>query len=279
MSISIITDIPEWVRPLAGLLESMGSPVQVADSPEEVLRNGLVVNRVSTLLAAKDHARAERIAASLRAWEGEGRIVINGSYCFEVGCSKRAQAILFEGCAVATPRTSPAVSGGRALPGRAVLLKPSAGGFGQGIRRLADDEPAPDDLFGAEEGWIEQELLTPADGCVHRIEILGPDILYEARSPVQPDQFNYCLAHSEAEVVLLPPHAIDPKIAAAVRKISRAAKMDLGSVEYLLNEEGDAVFIDLNPVSSFHPGAVAVLGSDPLETTASYLIRRSVGSV
>lgn len=122
-------------------------------------------------------------------------------------------------------------------------------------------------------------MLTPADGCVHRIEILGSDILYEARSPVQPNQFNYCLAHPEPEAVLLSPLEINPEIAEAVRKILRAARMELGAVEYLLDENGDPFFIDLNPVSSLHPGAAAVLGSDPLATTASYLIRRFQDSV
>jgi len=63
----------------------------------------------------------------------------------------------------------------------------------------------------------------------------------------------------------------------AVKKILRAARMELGAVEYLLDEKDNPVFIDLNPVSSFHPGATAVLGRDPLDTTASYLIHRSAG--
>ena len=177
-----------------------------------------------------------------------------------------------------TPRTLPAVPGGRALPGRPVLLKPPAGGFGKGIRSLAAAEPAPVDLFAAEAGWIEQELFIAPDRCVHRIEILGSDILYEACSPVQPNQFNYCLAHAESEVVLLSAQEISPQIAEAVRKISRAARMELGAVEYLLDEEGNPVFIDLNPVSSLHPRAATVLGSDPLEATASYLIRRATAN-
>jgi len=257
----------------------MGCNVRIAESHGEILPDGLIVNRVSTLLAEKDKARANRIADSFRGWEDEGRSVINGSHCFHVGCSKLAQANLFEECGVRTPRTSLAVSGGRALPGRPVLLKPPAGGFGKGIRSLADDEPAPEDLFDSQEGWIEQEILTPADGCVHRIEILGPDILYEVRSPISPNHFNYCLAHPEPEAVLLPPLEINPEIAAAVRKILRAAKMELGAVEYLLDENGDAFFIDLNPVSSLHPGAATVIGSDPLATTASYLIRRFKESI
>jgi hypothetical protein len=274
MSILILTDIPEWVRPLVGLLESRGIKVQVADDPQQIAANGLIVNRVSALLAERDKARADRITHSLRTWEAEGRSVINGSFCFQTGYSKLAQAKLFNDCGVLTPQTYPAVPGGRAIHGKAVLLKPPAGGFGRGIRMLEDDEPAPDGLFSREEGWIEQEMLTAADGCVHRIEVLGSDILYEASSPLRADEFNYCMANPESDVTLKPPSEIAPKVTESVKKILQAAKMELGAVEYLVNERGDPVFIDLNPVSSFHPGATAVLGYDPIDATASYLIDR-----
>ena len=277
MSISILTDVPEWVRPLVSLLESRGTSVHVTDDPEEIVANGLIVNRVSALLAERDKARADRITHSLQAWEAEGRSVVNGSLCFQIGYSKLAQARLFTECGVRTPQTYPAVPGGRAIQGKAVLLKPPAGGFGRGIRRLENGEPAPDGLFNRDEGWIEQELLTAADGCVHRIEVLGSDVLYEARSPIQADQFNYCLAHPESDVTLWPPRDIAPKVTESVKKILRAAKMELGAVEYLLDEEDNPIFIDLNPVSSFHPGATAVLGRDPLDATASYLVHRSAG--
>jgi hypothetical protein len=275
MSILILTDIPEWVRPLVDLLESRGIKVQVADDPEQILTNGLIVNRVSSLLAEGDRARADLITNSLRTWETEGRSVINGSFCFQTGYSKLAQAKLFTECGVCTPRTHPAVPGGRAIHGKAVLLKPPAGGFGRGIRMLGDGETAPDRLFSREEGWIEQEMLTAADGCVHRVEVLGSDILYEARSPLRADEFNYCMAHPESDVTLWSPPEIAPKVTEAVKKIIQAARMELGAVEYLLDEKENPVFIDLNPVSSFHPGATAVLGRDPLEATASYLIHRS----
>jgi glutathione synthase/RimK-type ligase-like ATP-grasp enzyme len=275
MSILILTDIPEWVRPLVDLLELRGIEVQVADDPEEILANGLIVNRVSSLFADRNKAQAGRITNSLRTWEVEGRSVINGSFCFQTGYSKLAQAKLFTDCGVRTPQTYPAVPGGRAIHGKAVLLKPAAGGFGRGIRALEDGEPAPAGLFSRQEGWIEQEMLTAADGCVHRIEVLGSDILYEARSPLKADEFNYCMAHPESDVTLWPPHEIAPKVIESVKKILHAARMELGAVEYLLDEKDNPVFIDLNPVSSFHPGATAVLGHDPLDATASYLIHRS----
>jgi len=277
MSILILTDIPEWVRPLVDLLKSRGIKVQVADDPEQIVANGLIVNRVSSLLAERDKARADRITNSLRIWETEGRFVINGSFCFQTGYSKLAQAKLFSECGVRTPQTYPAVPGGRAILGQSVLLKPPAGGFGRGIQKLEDSEPAPDGLFSPQEGWIEQEMLTAADGCVHRIEVLGSDILYEASSPLRADEFNYCMAHPESDVTLRPPSEISPKVTEPVKKILQAARMELGAVEYLLDEKDNPVFIDLNPVSSFHPGATAVLGCDPLDATASYLIHRFAG--
>jgi hypothetical protein len=124
MSILILTDIPEWVRPLVDLLEPRGIKVQVADDPEEIVANGLIVNLVSSLLAERDKARADRITHSLRTWEAEGRSVINGSLCFQTGYSKLAQAKLFTECGVLTPLTYPAVPGGRAIHGQAVLLLP-----------------------------------------------------------------------------------------------------------------------------------------------------------
>jgi glutathione synthase/RimK-type ligase-like ATP-grasp enzyme len=277
MSILILTDSPEWIRPLVDLLELRGIKVQVADDPDEIEANGLIVNRVSSLLAERDKARADRLTHSLRTWEGEGRLVINGSLCFQTGCSKLAQAKLFTECGVLTPLTFPAIPGGRAIDGQAVLLKPPAGGFGRGIQMLEDGKSAPDGLFSPEQGWIEQEMLIAADGCVHRIEVLGSDILYEARVHLQANEFNYCLAHPESDVTLWSPREIAPKVTESVKKILRAAKMELGAVEYLLDEKNNPVFIDLNPVSSFHPGATAVLGRDPLDTTASYLIHRSAG--
>lgn len=277
MSILILTDIPEWVRPLVGLLESRGIKVQVTDDPEQIAANGLVVNRVSALLAERDKARADRITNSLRTWESEGRSVINGSFCFQTGYSKLAQAKLFNDCGVLTPQTYPAVPGARAIHGKTVLLKPPAGGFGRGIRILEDGKPAPDGLFSRGEGWIEQEMLTAADGRVHRIEVLGSDILYEASSPLQADKFDYCLAHPESDVTLRPPREIAPKVTGSVKKILQSANMQLGAVEYLLDEKGNPIFIDLNPVSSFHPAATDVLGYDPIDATAAYLIQRSAG--
>jgi len=271
----IFTDIPVWVRPLVRALEARGTDVQVSDKPEAIRAGDAVVNRISTRVARKQPEQAAAMRAALERWEAEARLVINGAHCLELGFSKWAQVELIRQCGAATPRTEPAQAGRRRIPDQAILLKPPAGGFGRGIRRLEAGEPVPDDLEGSgEDAWVEQVILEPSDGAVHRVETLGGEALYEAVSPITPDCFDYCLAHASPEVALKPASALPGPIAGAVADIMRRAKMELGSVEYLLDSEGRPWFIDLNPVSSLHPGAKELLDRDPIDCIADYLCDR-----
>jgi hypothetical protein len=48
--------------------------------------------------------------------------------------------------------------------------------------------------------------------------------------------------------------------------------MDVGSVEYLIPKgESTASFFDINPVSTNHPKAAALLGFDPYKKLAEWL--------
>jgi len=274
MTISIFTDIPVWVRPLARALNDTGANVVVVEEPDAVADTGMIVNRMSSGLVGKMPERAIAFQDAFAEWARVGRMVINGADCYRIGHSKLAQGGLFEQCGVKTPQTRAAIPGGRALPGLPVLLKPSAGGFGKGIFELEPNEYAPDSLFTSADGWVEQERITAADGMVHRIEILGDRILYEARSPITPGEYNYCLAHAESTVTLSSEEDLPPTITQPSLRIASMAGMELGAVEYLVDASGEPVFIDFNPVSSLHPRASDLLGEDPIVTTANYLIRR-----
>lgn len=276
MRFFIFTDIPVWVRPLVHALEAKGADVRVSDCPEAIRDDDIVVNRTSTRVARKQPEQATAMAAALQRWGSEGRLVINGAACSELGFSKWAQFKLLRQCGAATPLTALARVGERRIPDHAVLLKPAAGGFGRGIRRLEAGEPVPHqiekDAFG---GWVEQVILKPSDGAVHRVETLGGKALYEAISTIAPDRFDYCLAHSAPDVVLRPPTALPATTAETIGTIMREAGMELGSVEYLLDDDGQPWFIDINPVSSLHPEAKVVLGRDPIDCLADYLCGRA----
>lgn len=275
---TILTDIPVWVRPLAEALRRRGVDVDVVQRPEEIPDDSIVVNRISTRVARKQPELAECMRQALLRCEEESRLVVNGARCLEVGFSKLAQAKLFEACGVRIPRTTEARPRVRSLPECTVLLKPPAGGFGRGILRLEPGEPPPESLpSGLPEPWVEQEVIAPVDGAVHRTETLGGKILYEASSPILPDCFDYCLAHGDAEVALRPGSEVPSPLKAAVAGIVRAAGMELGSVEFVLNADNHPVFIDLNPVSSLHPEAADILGTEPVERIAEYLLDRGRG--
>lgn len=278
MRFTLLTEIPVWVRPLAGALRRRGADVDVIQRPDEIPDDSIVVNRISTRVARKQPELAESMRQALLRCEKESRLVVNGAFCLEVGFSKLAQAKLFEASGVRIPRTAEAQPGVRSLPECTVLLKPPAGGFGRGILRLEPGEPPPESLpSGLPEPWVEQEVIAPVDGAVHRTETLGGKVLYEASTPIVPDCFDYCLAHGDAEGTLLPGSALPLPLQADVAGIVRAAGMELGSVEYVLNADDHPVFIDLNPVSSLHPDAVDTLGKEPLERIAEYLLDRGRG--
>lgn len=274
MNISIFTDIPVWVRPLARALEAAGARVVVATEPCGVADAGLIVNRVSSSLVAKMPQRAAEFQDAIDEWTRAGRVIVNGADCYRIGHSKLAQARLFEQTGVKTPQTRAAIPGGRALPNLPVLLKPSAGGFGKGIVELAPDANAPVSLFRSGNGWVEQERINAADGLVHRVEILGGRILYEAKSPLTPGEYDYCLAHADPTVTLSAGQELPASVTRPALQIARGAGMELGAVEYLLDNFNEPIFIDFNPVSSLHPQARQLLGEDPIILTANYLIRR-----
>ena len=275
--ITLVTDLPVWVRPLVRSLEALAVEVEVVTEPTAVISEGLLVNRVSALIRKKSREATEGFSAMFRELEKKGMTVINGAACFDLGCSKLGQADLFERAGVRTPRTFPAIAGGRAFPGKEALLKPPAGGFGRGIIPLGEDDSAPVELDDQGDGWIEQEVIESGGQWVHRVEVLGSDVLYEARSPLRAGNFNYCLADPDSETVLVSSSELPTELRDAALRVTRAAGMELGGVEYLVDQDGEPVFIDLNPVSSLHPGAGNLLGTPPIEMTAAYLTQRALG--
>jgi hypothetical protein len=83
ITISIFTDIPVWVRPLARALENAGAHVIVVEEPEAVADTGVIVNRVSSGLMGKMPQRAMAFQKAFAEWARAGRAVINGADCYD----------------------------------------------------------------------------------------------------------------------------------------------------------------------------------------------------
>jgi glutathione synthase/RimK-type ligase-like ATP-grasp enzyme len=58
------------------------------------------------------------------------------------------------------------------------------------------------------------------------------------------------------------------------KKIVRAAKLDVGGIEYLETDNGRRVFYDINANSNLRPSVAAAFGFDPFERVVDFLIQQ-----
>jgi hypothetical protein len=65
----------------------------------------------------------------------------------------------------------------------------------------------------------------------------------------------------------VPSEAVD-----TARRIVRAARLDVGGIEYLETDDGRRVFYDINANSNLRPSVAATFGFDPFERVVDYLM-------
>ena len=303
--IGILYEHPLWFRPLFAELERRGVPFEALHANDLVFDPGakespyrLVLNRMSPSAWTRGHAGAIFHSLHFLAYLDEiGVDVINGYNAFQVEISKARQCALFARLGIRYPAAR-AVSDIRQLEPAAaglrfpVLVKPNIGGSGAGIRSFA----APAELreavadqtiqLGVDGTALVQEQLPPADQSVVRIEILGGDFLYAIRLRLLPGSFNlcpadYCELPGIADGVSgrgLPIEAYDPpdELVEQAKRIVAAAGMELGGVEYLVDErDGLPYFYDVNALSNFVANAPELVGFDPFVDLVDFLLERA----
>ena len=305
----VLHEHPEWQRPLFAALERRGvsfvpfDVTQAAFTNVEPLRASLYFNQASPSAYLRGHTRAVPLAlAYMRSLELLGARVLNGADVFALELSKSAQATLLRTLGIDCPRsiTFNDVRALRAYDGEVhwpALLKPDQGGSGARIRvveslveveAIFSADPAvwlPDNLF------LLQEYLPhdPEQGIV-RLEFLGGELLYAMRvkthgrfnlcpSPVcNPDgSTGWCAVPADdgvaaAPVEFLPYPEVPPEAVETARRIARAARLDVGGIEYLETDDGRRVFYDINANSNLRPSVAAAFGFDPFERVVDFLV-------
>jgi len=303
--LGILYEHPLWFEPLFAELERRGVPYEklhagqlVFDPGAREPRHSVVLNRMSPSAWTRGHAHAIFHTLNYLAYLDEiGADVINGSRAFQVEISKARQCALFARLGVRYP-SARAVSQWSQLVAAAealrfpVLVKPNVGGSGAGIRSFAtaaDLRAAAADgsvEFGLDETALVQEHLPAADESVVRIEIVDGEFLYAIRLRLLPGSFNlcpadYCELPGVADGVSgrgLPIERFDPPadVVEDAKRIVAAAGMELGGVEYLVNErDGLPYFYDVNALSNFVADAPRVIGFDPFVDLVDFLVRRA----
>lgn len=303
--IGIVYEHPLWFEPLFAELDRrrvsyvrLHANDLVFDPGEHELPYTLVLNRMSPSAWTRGHANAIFHTLHFLAYlEEMGVEVVNGHAAFQVEISKARQCALFARLGLRYPQAR-AVSDVRQLEAAAeglrypVLVKPNVGGSGAGIRsfesalELREAAAAETVDLGLDGTALVQEQLPAADQSVVRIEILGGEFLYAIRLQLLPGSFNlcpadYCELPGIADGVSgrgLPIERYDPpeEVVEDGKRILAAAGMELGGVEYLVNErDGLPYFYDVNALSNFVANAPEVIGFDPFVDLVDFLLERA----
>jgi glutathione synthase/RimK-type ligase-like ATP-grasp enzyme len=305
----VLHEHPEWQKPLFKALTQRGVSFEAFDvtraafSNVEPLRAGLYFNQASPSAYIRGNTRAVPLAlAYMRSLERLGARVLNGAEVFALELSKSAQATLLRTLAIDCPYSitfnDPAALRAYAQVIRwPALLKPDQGGSGariQVVNALSEVEA----LFARDPGiWLPDNLFLlqeylphdPERGIV-RLEFLGGELLYAMRvvthgrfnlcpSPVcNPDDgAGACELPGEQAVIDAPPVEFYPfpevprEAVAAAQRIVRAARLDVGGIEYLETVDGRRVFYDINANSNLRPSVAAAFGFDPFERVVDFL--------
>jgi len=312
----VLYEHAEWQKPLFAALERRGvsygtfNIVRAAFTNHEPPAAQLYFNQASPSAYIRGHARAVPLAlAYMRSLERQGARVLNGADVFALELSKSVQATLLRTLGIDTPY-SITFNDASALRRQApadlrwpALLKPDQGGSGariqvvsswEEIEAIFDKDPniwLPDNLF------LLQELLPhdPEQGIV-RMEFLGGELLYAMRvkthgrfnlcpSPVcNPESGEGACEIPEVQAVAALPVEFYPYLdvlreAVEIgKRIVRAARLDVGGIEYLETDDGRRVFYDINANSNLRPSVAAAWGFDPFERVVDFLVQQLVVS-
>jgi glutathione synthase/RimK-type ligase-like ATP-grasp enzyme len=305
----VLHEHPEWQKPLFAALTRRGVSFEPFDvtraafSNVEPMRAKVYFNQASPSAYIRGNTRAVPLAlAYMRSLELLGARVLNGADVFALELSKSAQATLLRTLGIDCPRSITFNDPGalRAYESEIrwpALLKPDQGGSGariQVVESLAQVEALflrdpevwlPDNLF-----LLQEYLPHDPERGITRLEFLGGELLYAMRvvthgrfnlcpSPVcNPDEGgSSCELPTEQIATAAPPVEFYPfpevpgDAVETAKRIARAAKLDVGGIEYLETVDGRRVFYDINANSNLRPSVAEAFGFDPFERVVDFL--------
>ena len=279
------------------------------DHPEQQF--SLVLNKMSPSAWNRGHGdQIFYTLGFLEHLETRGVRVINGTQAYGSELSKASQLTLLDRLALGYPRArvvhraehAPTAAEGLRFP---IVVKPNIGGSGAGVKRfdtpgqlaLAAALPASDPdalILGMDTTGLVQEFIPARDQSIIRVEVLNGKFLYAIRIGITGDTFDLCpadicrtpvgtqlqrsacsieaiedqaKAKLSVEAFTPPPDAI-----ADVERIMAAAGIELGGIEYMIDDrDGRRLYYDINALSNFVADGQQVVGFDPFARLADWL--------
>jgi len=284
--IAVFHEHPDWFRPLFNEFERREIPYVRLDAGAHGQTTFYTLHWLKHL---------ERL----------GVPVVNGSPVYGLEISKATQLDLLTELGLPFPRAvvindasqAPAAAKGLRFP---VLVKANVGGSGAGITRydtpetLAAEVAAGRVTLGVDGTALVQESAPLRSGHITRVETLGGKYLYAINVYPAVGSFDLCPADAcqttsgvelvggacavDAPKTGLKVEAAHPpaEIIAQVERIAQAAHLDVGGIEYLIDDrDGKHYFYDVNALSNFVADPVNVLGFDPWARFVDYLEGRA----
>jgi len=313
--IAIYHEHPDWFRPLFAELGRRGIPFERLDAASHLFDPSdtdtpwsLVFNRASPSAYLRGHANTTfHTLHWLRHLDRIGVPVVNGADAYAFELSKATQLDLLRQLGLPFPRARVINNATRALDAAKgfrfpVLVKANVGGSGAGIVRYDSAEALSDAIaaatvdLGIDGTALVQEAAPLRDGHITRVETLNGSYLYAINVYPPQDSFDLCPADAcqtttgvdlvrGACAIDAPKNGMrveatrpSDEIIAQVEQISRAANIDVGGIEYLVDDrDGKHYFYDVNALSNFVADAKNVIGFDPFVKLVDYLEVRAFG--
>lgn len=296
--LALFYDNAAWLLPLRAALDARGVDYVALDAVSHVFDPAsaeppakVVFNRIamSSFKRNGDHPifHAE---ACFAIWADQGADVINGGEAFRIDHSKARQLALIARLGLAIPETrvvhrrEDLLNAAEEI-GYPLLVKGNIGGAGAGITRYdsAEDLDAAvrEDTVPAsiDKVWLVQEYAPARGGHILRFEFLEDRFLYAIKVDGG-GQFDLCPADACVVepgklTVSMEPFEPDADMISAARAIVRTASIDVGGCEALIDDRDDTLrFYDINAFSNFAANARELLGWDPHEDLADWLLAR-----
>jgi hypothetical protein len=310
---AIYHEHPDWFRPVFKELDRRGLPYvrldprrHWYDSSAREYDFSLLFNRMSPSAYLRDGVQGTFFTLNFVAHlESLGIPVVNGHKAFTYEISKALQLNLLKTLELPYPKSrvinhpavAPAAAEGLRFP---IVVKANIGGSGAGIVRYDSMDALRNAVagnqlnFGIDHTALVQEFIPARNSTIVRVETLGRRYLYGIKIETPGNTFNLCPAdicqRSDGVELVRSACPIDapksgmkvegytppPQVVRAIESIVQAAAIDVGGIEYMVDDrDGALVYYDINCLSNFVADAPNVIGFDPFVRLVDYLELRA----
>jgi len=309
VDLAFLYEHPQWFAPIFAELNRRSVPFQALYAPDHFYSVDdtaepsfkVLFNRMSPSADTRQHGSG---IFYTRSWLGhlelQGVRVLNGSKAFQYEISKALQHSLIQSLGLryipsrVIHQAAQAVEAAEGLR-YPVVVKPNVGGSGAGIVRFDTKEDLAEAVregrltLGFDHMALVQEFVPARGGFITRVETLGGKYLYAIQVHLTGKTFDLCPADIcqtargealETACVLeaskaglrVEGYTPPPEVIAAVEHIVQAAGIDVGGVEYIVDDrDGQVYYYDVNALSNFVADPLRVIGFNPFERLADFL--------